>query len=330
MTYDLTDLEARVIGCLMEKSVLTPDQYPLTLNALTNACNQKSSREPVMSLDQVTVQRTVRALKEKHLVQIEENFRSQVEKYNQRLCNTLLSELQLEPAQFAVICVLLLRGPRTPGELRANSGRLHTFADNEEVVETLRTLMEREGDALVCRLPRVPGRRDAQYMHLLSGPVEAAQEGVELPAAAAPRAASVADRLARMEAKDAIRELAARYCHAVVDGDVEALVDLFTEDGVFRSGAQAPAGHEALRAFYAPLAEQRYKPFVQNHVIEFGEDDAATGRCSVEIRVLENGEAYTQAGHYHDRYRCVDGCWKFAERHYVRYHHAPWREGWSA
>ena len=118
----------------MEKSVLTPDQYPLTLNALTNACNQKSSRDPEMSLDQGAVQHAIRELRELHLVQVEENFKSQVEKYNQRLCNTLLSDYQFEPDQFAVMCVLLLRGPRTPGELRANSGRLHTFDDQAYAV----------------------------------------------------------------------------------------------------------------------------------------------------------------------------------------------------
>ena len=328
MTYDLTDLEARVIGCLMEKSVLTPDQYPLTLNALTNACNQKSSRDPVMHLDQTTVQRTVRGLKEKHLVQIDENFKSQVEKYNQRLCNTLLSDFQFEPPQFAIVCVLLLRGPRTPGELRANSGRLHTFADNGEVVEALQSLMHREGDPIVAELPRKPGRRDSEYMHLFSGEIEDAVVTAPAAPVAAASSGSAADRLARLEARDEIRELTARYCHAVVDGDVESLVELFAEDGAFRSGNAAPQGHAALREFYAPLAGQAFKPFVQNHVIEL-DGDEATGRCSVEIRVTQDGEAYTQAGHYLDRYRRIDGRWRFAERQYIRYHNAPWRSGWQ-
>ncbi len=180
----LTADEARVIGCLMEKSVVTPDQYPLTLNALTNACNQKSGRNPVLSLDKGRVQRTARDLGTKHLVRTEENFKSGVEKYLQRLCNTRLSDYQFDEAQFAVICVLLLRGPRTPGEIRANSGRLHTFADNTEVVETLNALMEWEGDPLVVKLPRTPGRKDAEYMHLLCGELDLDAYASEAKAAA--------------------------------------------------------------------------------------------------------------------------------------------------
>ena len=137
-----------------------------------------------MSLEPGTVQGTVRALEAKHLLRTEENFRTQVEKYSHRLCNTPFSDYQFDPAQFAVICVLLLRGPRTPGELKANSGRLHEFADNAEVVETLQSLIDREGGPVVVELPRTPGRRDNEYMHLLSGPVEAAAR--EVPRQRAP------------------------------------------------------------------------------------------------------------------------------------------------
>ena len=172
MLPDLTDVEARVIGCLMEKSVTTPDQYPLTLNALTNACNQKSSRDPVMSLQQGAVQRTVRDLEIKHLVRIDENFKSRAEKYIQRFCNTRFSDFQFEPAEFAIVCLLLLRGPQTPGELRTRSGRLHSFADNAAVVEALNALMDREGEPISVKLPRTPGRKDAAYMHLLSGAID--------------------------------------------------------------------------------------------------------------------------------------------------------------
>lgn len=168
----LTAEEARIIGCLMEKSILTPDQYPLTLNALTNACNQKSSRNPVMSLEKGEVQRTVRILGTRHLVRTEENFKSGVDKYLQRFCNTHLSDYRFDPAQFAVMCVLLLRGPRTPGEIRANSGRLHTFADNDAVVTALNSLIDRDGDPLVVKLPRMPGRKDAEYMHVFFGPID--------------------------------------------------------------------------------------------------------------------------------------------------------------
>jgi uncharacterized protein YceH (UPF0502 family) len=170
---NLTANEARVIGCLMEKSVVTPAQYPLTLNSLTNACNQKSGRDPVMHLDQGIVQRAARDLAAKHLVIAEENFRSGVEKFKQRFCNTTYSEYQFDPPQFAIVCLLLLRGPQTPGELRARSGRLHAFADNGAVVDALATLIERDRDPLVVKLPRTPGRKDAEYMHLMSGPIDA-------------------------------------------------------------------------------------------------------------------------------------------------------------
>ncbi len=172
MPPNLSVNEARVIGCLIEKSIVTPDQYPLTLNALTNACNQKSSRDPVMSLQQGEVQRTVRDLEARSLVRVDENFKSRVEKYVQRFCNTRYSDYQFEPPQLAIVTLLLLRGPQTPGELRSRSGRLHSFADNAAVVDALGTLIEWEGGPVVVKLPRTPGRKDAEYMHLLSGPVD--------------------------------------------------------------------------------------------------------------------------------------------------------------
>ncbi len=212
MPLELNDREARVIGCLMEKSVITPDQYPMTLNGLTNACNQKSSREPVMNLEPGQVLATLRGLQDKHLVRVEENFRTQVEKFSHRLCNTPFSDFQFDPAQFAVMTVLLLRGPRTPGELKANVGRLHTFADNDEVQETLDTLIDREGGPVVARLPRTPGRRDHEYAHLLSGDVPAAsaspaREAAEPPAASAKPATpgtgdpALNERVASLEAE---------------------------------------------------------------------------------------------------------------------------------
>lgn len=170
--FNLSTNETRVIGCLMEKSVTTPDQYPLTLNALTNACNQKSGRDPVMSLAQGIVQHTVRELAEKNLILVEEGFKRGVEKYTHRFCNTRFSELQFDSAQYAIICLLLLRGPQTPGELRTRSSRLHVFDDNDAVVQALNGLIEREGDALVIELPRTPGRKDPEYTHLFSGPVD--------------------------------------------------------------------------------------------------------------------------------------------------------------
>lgn len=200
----LSPHEARVIGCLMEKAVLTPDQCPLTLNALVSACNQKSSRDPVLALDRTTVERVARDLQEKSLVTSDENFRSGVVKYRQRLCNTMFSDLSLAEDEYAVVCLLLLRGPQTPGELRARGGRLHAFADNDAVVETLLRLMdaERDGGPVVARLARVPGRRDHQYAHLLSGSVESvAQDAVA--AGAEPRPG----RLAELEKRVAALEL---------------------------------------------------------------------------------------------------------------------------
>lgn len=172
MLTDLDELEARVIACLIEKSIVTPDQYPMTLNALTNACNQKSSRDPVMSLSQGQVQHTVRGLEEKHLARTEENFKSRTEKYSQRFCGTRYSDNQFDSAQVAIVCMLLLRGPQTPGELKARSGRLHKFADNSDVVVALDGLINREGEPLVVKLPRTPGRKDSEYMHLFSGPID--------------------------------------------------------------------------------------------------------------------------------------------------------------
>jgi uncharacterized protein YceH (UPF0502 family) len=206
-SLNLSNDEARVIGCLMEKSITTPDQYPLTLNALTNACNQKSARSPVMALSQGSVQHTIRKLSDNHLVRIEENFSRGVEKYMHRFCNTSYSELQFDAAQYSIVCLLLLRGAQTPGELRAHSGRLHEFADNAAVAEALSELINREGGPMVVKLPRTPGRKDAEYMHLFSGAVdvETYVEAVESSKASdsAPRVsmAELAKRVSDLEAE---------------------------------------------------------------------------------------------------------------------------------
>jgi uncharacterized protein YceH (UPF0502 family) len=178
---ELNPEQTRIIGCLLEKSVVTPDQYPLTLNALTNACNQKSSRDPVMSLSQGEVQHAVRKLESKSLVSVEENFKRGVEKYKHRFCNTGFSELQFTPAQFAVITLLLLRGAQTPGELKSRSGRLHEFSDHQEVVETLDSLLDFDGTALIVKLPRQPGRKDSEYMHLFSGEIDVEEYASQAP-----------------------------------------------------------------------------------------------------------------------------------------------------
>jgi uncharacterized protein YceH (UPF0502 family) len=195
----LTPTEQRVIGCLMEKSVITPDQYPLSLNALVNACNQKSSRDPVLQLEQNVVQRTVNDLIAKQLVMIQE-FGSRVDKYQQRLCNTHFAEIKFSPAEFAVISVLLLRGPRTPGEIKANSGRLHEFADSAEVDATLEALLTRPDGPFVARLPREPRRQDHAYAHLFGGPIESVAPSPP-PAERAGSSAAQPTALAALEAR---------------------------------------------------------------------------------------------------------------------------------
>ena len=217
MPQTLTANEARVIGCLMEKSVITPDQYPLTLNALTNACNQKSGRNPVTSLDQVTVQRTARELGAKRFVIVEENFKTGVEKFKQRFCNTMHSDYRFDPPQFAIVCLLLLRGPQTPGELRARSGRLHTFADNAAVENALAGLIERKGGPLVVKLPRTPGRKDSEYMHLFSGPIDADAYAVQAQTA---KATGTSERIS-------VSELAQRV--GALEEEVAALKDLLAK-----------------------------------------------------------------------------------------------------
>lgn len=197
--FSLTPEELRVIGCLMEKAVTTPDQYPLTLNALTNACNQKSSRDPVMSLDQGVVARTAQQLEEKALLSSSEG-KSNVRKYTHRLCNTLLSELQFSEAEYAVICLLMLRGPQTPGELRTRSGRLYVFDDNEDVKTVLQALMDREDGPVVARLSRQSGRKDHEYTHMFAGEVESVAEETGI----AERSSTVSqkgDKFAQLEAR---------------------------------------------------------------------------------------------------------------------------------
>ena len=207
MNTEFTANEARVIGCLMEKSVITPDQYPLSLNALVNACNQKSSRDPVLSLEQNVVQRTVNELIAKKFVMVEP-YGGRVDKYRQRFCNTQFAEVQFSPAEFAVVCLLLLRGPQTPGELKAHSGRLHEFADPDEVDATLESLLAREGGPFVARLPREPRRKDHAYAHLFSGAIEsvaaAAAASPDLPTPRSNAQAALEERVAALE-----REVAA-------------------------------------------------------------------------------------------------------------------------
>jgi hypothetical protein len=169
LRIELDALEARVIGCLIEKQVTTPDQYPLSLNSLLAACNQKSNRDPVMSLDEPTVQRTLDALSRKHLVLERSGFGSRVPKYQHLFCNTEFGTLKFSAQELAIVCELLLRGPQTPGELRSRASRMASFGDVSEVEAALQSLKGRESGPLVAQLPREPGRRESRYMHLFSG-----------------------------------------------------------------------------------------------------------------------------------------------------------------
>ncbi len=171
MKVELTAEEARVLGSLIEKEITTPDQYPLSLNAIVLACNQKTNRDPVVEYSEAQVQGIIDALQKKHLMFERGGFGSRVPKFQQRLCGTEFSELKLTPQERGVICVLLLRGPQTAGELRTRTNRLCAFADAEETERVLQVLADRVGGALVVRLARAPGEREARFMHLLSGPV---------------------------------------------------------------------------------------------------------------------------------------------------------------
>ena len=186
MKVELNVLEARVIGCLIEKQITTPDQYPLSLNALVNACNQKSNREPVMNLDEPTVQHVVDGLIRKHLLLERSGFGSRVAKYRHCFCNTEFGTLKFDPQELAIVCELLVRGPQTPGELRGRASRMAPIADASEVEAALARLAERDDGPYVTRLAREPGRRESRYAHLFSGPV-ADQPSSEL-APAAPEA----------------------------------------------------------------------------------------------------------------------------------------------
>ncbi len=181
MTIELTPLEARVIGCLIEKEVTTPDYYPLTLNSLTAACNQKSNREPVLALSDAEVQDIVSGLISRHLVSDESGFNSRASKFQHRFCNTEFGDLKLSQQELGIICCLLLRGPQTPGELRTRTNRLCSFSDVKETEAVLESLAARESGSLVVKLPREAGKRESRYQHLFSGDVDLDALAVSTP-----------------------------------------------------------------------------------------------------------------------------------------------------
>lgn len=196
MNLQLSLLETRVIGCLIEKEIATPEQYPLSMNALTNACNQKSNRDPVLNLTETSVQEVVDGLIRKYLVSEQSGFGSRVPKYKHRFCNSEYGTLKFSPQELAIVCELFLRGPQTPGELRSHAGRLAHFADALQVEATLEALATREDGPYVVCLPREPGKRESRYAHLFSGEVDMA--ALE-QASAAVVADDRTDRLDRLE-----------------------------------------------------------------------------------------------------------------------------------
>ena len=172
MKYQLNGTEARVIGCLLEKQVTTPEQYPLSVNAVTMACNQKTNREPVMNLSEHDVQEVLDALVKRHYLRTVSGFGNRVTKYEQRFCNSEFGDLKLSSAEVAVVTTLLLRGAQTPGELRTRASRMHEFSDMQEIEQTLEGLAAREDGPYVVRLAREPGKRESRYMHLFCGDVD--------------------------------------------------------------------------------------------------------------------------------------------------------------
>ena len=196
MKVELTAIEARVIGCLIEKEVTTPDLYPLSLNALTNACNQKSNRDPVMSLSESDVLDAVDALIERRLVSDESAFNSRVSKYQHRFCNTELGDLKLTEQEKGIVCCMLLRGAQTPGEIRTRTNRLATFHDVKEVETVLEHLASEDKGPLVVKLPREAGKRESRYMHLFCGDVDVSELAAPAPVSAA---GSNSDRVSQLE-----------------------------------------------------------------------------------------------------------------------------------
>ena len=195
MNIILNHLETRVLGSLIEKDVTTPDYYPLSLNALVNACNQKNNRDPVMNLDEEAVRQALDTLQEKRLAGPTSSADSRVTKYEHRLQEAF----NFTRGETAILCVLLLRGPQTPGELRGRTERMHRFEDLTEMQSTLQRLMQRD-PSLVRVLPRQPGTKESRYKHLLAGDVEDVADAQRAPTpASVPSSSADVNRMTRLE-----------------------------------------------------------------------------------------------------------------------------------
>ena len=190
----LSDVEVRVLGALIEKDITTPDYYPLSLNALLNACNQKNNRDPVMALGEDAVRAALDSLQAQRLAGPASGADSRVTKYEHRLQEVF----NFDRREIAILCVLLLRGPQTPGELRGRTERMYRFEELEDVVATLERLGQRE-PALVAVLPRQPGTKESRYMHLLSGAMESAGTAASVVQSSASVGSGSADRIGRLE-----------------------------------------------------------------------------------------------------------------------------------
>ena len=188
----LTDIETRVLGSLIEKQVTTPEYYPLTLNALTLACNQKNNRNPVTSYTEHQVADAVESLREKNLSYVFYGSTSRVPKYK----HVMPEVMHLSHAEVALMCVLMLRGVQTLGELRGNASRLHEFASLEEVESTLNALISRDPEPLVVRVPRQPGQKEGRFAHLLNGEID-----IEALAESERMAAAIPSRRTSLEQK---------------------------------------------------------------------------------------------------------------------------------
>jgi uncharacterized protein YceH (UPF0502 family) len=281
MNLVLTPMEARVIGCLIEKQITTPDQYPLSLNALVNACNQKSNRDPTMDVDEPTVQRTLDDLSKKHLILERSGFGSRVPKYQHRFCNTEFGTLKFTPQELAIVCELLLRGPQTPGELRPRAARMAPFTDVDQVEATLESLRTRDDGPFVVRLPRQPGRRDSEYAHLFGGPVAAA-ESVAAPATSstAPSRAAGADGVVSAVHGASVGGAAGRAgaaADAGAAGGAGAVADAGAAGGTGAAGAGSAVARTAAASVAASASRAR--------------DDSAEARIArleSEVRLLRD------------------------------------------
>ena len=197
MNTILTDIETRVLGSLIEKQVTTPEYYPLTLNALTLACNQKNNRYPVTSYSENQVSEALETLREKNLTYVFYGSTSRVPKYK----HVVPEVMHLNHAEVALMCVLMLRGAQTIGELRGNASRLHEFPSLEAVEETLNSLISRDPDPLVARLPRQPGQKEGRFAHLLSGSINLEALAVESERPSPSRRASLEEKVEALTAE---------------------------------------------------------------------------------------------------------------------------------